>query len=366
MAVMARAANLRGFAALIDELGGDGASTLERFGIPPGAVDNDDAVIPGESIGWSLQIAAAELNCPDLGLRLAERQDDSVLGPLAVAMAHAETVGDAIACATRYLFVEHTGISLTLVPDPEGQSGTVAVNLRDPAEVSGFAQGIDLAAGSIHHALRRAAGGDYGLRTLLLPHPPLAPVHRYVEFFGTQVRFNAGTTLFRIPAEVLTRPIVGSNRTIRTMAMDYLARNYSELDKSMTARVRIAVEQIFMQSKPAIDVVAKMLSMHERSLQRALADEGTTFSEVLDGARRDATYRLLRETDMPMTEITTLIWLGEQSALTRAVRRWFGATPQQIRSAARADRRDAPRIMVSHNGSSLSFSSEPSVVHAAM
>ncbi|MEV6276964.1 hypothetical protein [Nocardia sp. NPDC051832] len=34
----------------------------------------------------------------------------------------------------------------------------------------------------------------------------------------------------------------------------------------------------------------------------------------------------------------SLIARGEQSALTRAIRRWFGATPQQVRGAARENR----------------------------
>ncbi|MEV6276336.1 AraC family transcriptional regulator [Nocardia sp. NPDC051832] len=359
MVVMTRAAGLRGYAELVDELGGDGVALLARFGITPAALDSDDALVSAESTGWALQIAAAELDCPDFGLRLAERQDSTVLGPLSIAIANAETIGDAIRCAARYLFVHHPGISVALVPDPEGRTGTVALNYRDPGEANGIVQGVDLAAATIHAGLRRAAGGDYGLRTVYLPHPPLAPARRYTEYFGAAVRFDAETTLFRIPSELLTRPVMGNDRTLRTIAMDYLARNYSELTKSMTARVRVAIDQSFTQGKPDIDVIAKVLAMHERSLQRALAEEGTTFSEVLDGARRDAAYRLLRETEMTMTEITILIGLGEQSALTRAVRRWFGATPQQVRAAARAERGHGPRVLVSRKGSALRFATGP-------
>ncbi|MFG1797746.1 AraC family transcriptional regulator [Nocardia sp. NPDC049149] len=351
---MARAASLRGYPALVAELGGDGERLLERFGITPAAVNDDDAVVPGEAIGWALQAAAAELDCPDFGLRLSSRQDDSVLGALSVAISNAATLGDAISCASKYLFVHHAGISLALVPDPENQPGVVAINLRDPGEANGFAQGIDLSAGSIHHRLRRAVG-DYGLRSIHLPHPPLAPAARYAEFFGAEVRFEASTTLLRIPADILNRPIPCSDQVLRTISMDYLARNYSEFGKSMTARVRITIDHNFTGTKPDIDDVAKRLSMHGRSLQRALADEGTTFSEVLDGARRDVTYRLLRETDMPMTEITALIGLREQSTLTRVVRRWFGATPQQVRNSARSERGGATRIQVAHKGNTLLF-----------
>ncbi|MFD6157815.1 AraC family transcriptional regulator [Nocardia sp. NPDC060256] len=355
MVVMTRAANLRGYPALVDELGGDGAAMLERFGITAAATDNDDAVVSGESVGWALEIAAAELGCSDFGLRLAERQLGTVTGPLAIAVANAATVGAAIACASRFLFTNHPGISIALIADPHQQPGTVAINFRDPAESNGFAQSIDLAAGNIHRALRQAVAGDYGPRSVHLPHPPLAPAARYVEFFSAEVFFDSATTLLRIPEELLARPISGSNATTYTMAMHFLTEKFSERDKSISVQVRVAIEGLITHARPDIDAVARTLSIHERTLQRALAAEGTTFTEILDGARRDAAYRLMCETDMPLSRITTLIGLREQSALTRAARRWFGATPQQIRRAARARRGGEAQVTVRHRDNSLSF-----------
>ncbi|APA96221.1 AraC family transcriptional regulator [Nocardia seriolae] len=341
MAVMARAASLRGYRELVDELGGDGLGLLRRFGLTPEAIESDDAVVSAEALGWALEIAAAELDCPDLGLRLADRQDADVLGLLAVAFTNATTVGEAIACASRFLSVQHAGVSIGLVPDPYGHNGILALNYRDTAELSQMSQGIDHAAGLIHRHLLRGAG-DYGLRTVHLPHPARAPRARYTEFFGADVCFDMPTTVFRIPAELLERPVIGGNPMLHKLAMDFLERNYPEPDRSMTTRVRVAIDRAFLESKADIDTVTRMLAVHERTLQRAPAAEGTTFTEVLDAARRDSTYRLLCETDLPMSRITTLIGLREQSALTRVVRRWYGITPQQVRSAARTRRANHP------------------------
>ncbi|MFI1919446.1 AraC family transcriptional regulator [Nocardia sp. NPDC020380] len=321
---------------MVDELGGDGAALLGRFGITPAALTNDDAIIPAESIGWVLEAAATELNCPDFDLRLAARQDIDVLGPLAVAVANAATIGDALEFAARFVFTHNGGISIGLIDDPEGQPGVIGLEYRDTAAATGFAQGVGLSAGTIHKTLRLIAGEDYGLHSIHLPHPPRAPERIYIEYFGAPVVFDSKYTVFRLSEDLPTRPITGSNQTLRTMSVDYLTRNYSDLDRTMSARVRVAIEQLITTAKPDIGTVARMLIMHERTLQRALAAEGTTFNEVLDITRRDTVYRLLRETDLPMSQITTLAGLREQSALTRVVRRWFGTTPQQIRNSARA------------------------------
>ncbi|MFB7718699.1 AraC family transcriptional regulator [Nocardia sp. NPDC056100] len=336
MAVMGRAAMLRGYRELVDELGGDGVALLRRFGITPEALDSDEAVVTAESMGWALEVGATELGCPDLGLRLAERQDFSVLGPLAVALLNAPTVGSALVCAQRYLFTQHAGLSIELCADPEHQPGMIAMNYRDIAEVSPFSHCIDHGAGLLHRLLCHSIGNPYGLRTVYLPHPPQAPASRYAEFFGAEVRFDMPTTLLRLPSEVLARPIFGSDPMLHTLAMDYLARNYSELDRTMTARVRLAIDRALLESTADIATVAQMLHTGPRTLQRALASEGTTFTAVLDTARRDATYRLLCETDLPMGRVTTLVGLREQSALTRVVRRWYGRTPQEIRTEGRA------------------------------
>ncbi|WP_280469799.1 AraC family transcriptional regulator [Nocardia brasiliensis] len=342
MAIMARAAGLRGYRQLADELGGDGAALLRRFGIAPEALDSDDAILTSESMGWALEIAATELACPDFGLRLAARQSLDVLGPLAVAMLNADTVGAALSCLQRYLFVQHAGLAIQLCPDPEQQRGMLALHYRDMAEVTSFSQGIDHGAGLVHRYLRHGVGGEYGLRAVHLPHTQRAPISRYLEFFGAEVRFDMPTTLFRFPGELLVRPLVDRDPMLHKLAMDYLARNYSELDQTMTARVRLAVDRALVESTADIATVADMLTIGERSLQRALAAEGTTFTAVLDTARRDATYRLLCETDLPMGRITALVGLREQSALTRVVRRWYGTTPQRLRTAAREGVRPGP------------------------
>ena len=93
MGSMVRAAGLRGLPGLIDELGGSGVALLARHGLDAAALDTDDAVIPSMAAGRVLEAAAAELDCPDLGLRLAARQDIAVLGPLAIAIENSATLG---------------------------------------------------------------------------------------------------------------------------------------------------------------------------------------------------------------------------------------------------------------------------------
>src|SRR3546814_1111161 len=94
MGAMIRAASLRGFVPLVEELGGDSGALLDRFGIPADALASDDSLLPLAAHDLMLDATAAELDCPDFGIRMAQFQDLSILGPLAIAIQACSTVAD--------------------------------------------------------------------------------------------------------------------------------------------------------------------------------------------------------------------------------------------------------------------------------
>ena len=68
--------------------------------LPP-LLDNEDALLPVAKLVRLLEDAARTLGVPDFGLRVAQAQDISVLGPVAVAIQNSPTVGEALQVASR-------------------------------------------------------------------------------------------------------------------------------------------------------------------------------------------------------------------------------------------------------------------------
>ncbi|WP_425486259.1 helix-turn-helix transcriptional regulator [Gemmatimonas groenlandica] len=79
-------------------------------------------------------------------------------------------------------------------------------------------------------------------------------------------------------------------------------------------------------------MIASTLVMSERSLQRRLADEQTSFQRVLDDTRQALTLQYLEDPSLPIGEVAFLTGFRDGSAFHRAVRRWTGRTPGQIRA----------------------------------
>ncbi len=337
-----RSAGLRGFRAAVAELGGDAEALADAAGLPRAALDADDLLVPERAVGRVLETAARDLGCPDLGLRVAARQDPGVLGPIALAARHSETVRDALECASRYLFVHAPSLELALVRDPYGARGVTAVRYGGPAPAArgdGHVgpQGTDLGLGLLHRALTSLVGGRYGLRTVELDHRPTAPLRTYEEFFGVPVRPARPEVLLRIPTSTLARPLHG-DAGVRQVALALLdAQEAPGGGSAWTPRVRGVLVQLLGTAAPEIEAVARVLGLHPRTLQRRLAEEGTTFGAVLDETRRSAALRWLTTTDVPLSQIAGLVGLSESSALTRCARRWWGAPPRDVRrGAARA------------------------------
>jgi AraC-like DNA-binding protein len=330
---LVRAAPLRGLPALVDELGGDGAALLARSGVPPDAPDNADAMVPAGTLARVLETAAAELGRPDLGLLLADRQDTGVLGPLAVALENSATLGDALDVASRFLFVASPVLRVARIPDPEGRPGVVGLLYAAAATSSApdSPQAVDLGLGLFHRIITLLHGGPYGLRSVLLPHPPLAPVSTYVEHFGTDVRFDREAAVLRVPAQLLSTALPGGNPLLRELALDYLDHHFTDPGHPVSDRVRLLLSRSLGSSSVPIGQVARLLNIPQRTLQRRLAAESTTFDAILDDVRRSTALRLITGTDLPLTQVTALVGLTEQSALTRAAHRWFGAGPRAMR-----------------------------------
>jgi AraC-like DNA-binding protein len=329
-----RSAALRGFRDAVTELGGDPEALAAAAGLVPHALDTDDLLVPDEAVAMTLEHAAATLRCPDLGLRVAARQDLGMLGPLAVAIQNSPTLGDALACTSRYLFVHGRSLSLTPVPDPYRARGVLGVRYGVDAARPVPAQAVDLGLGVLHRAITFLVGGGYGLRSVELPHRPVAPLASYEDFFGAAVRVNRPEAVLRVPRTMLEFSLTGVNDTLRRLAIAFLARQAPAPAATTAGRVRSALQQSLGTAAPDVGSVARLLSVHPRTLQRQLAAEGTAFGTILDEVRRQQAHRYLTTTDMPLTQVAALLGLSEQSALTRCCRRWWGCTPTAIRCGA--------------------------------
>lgn len=330
MTALIRAAALRGFEPLVADLGGDADGYLRRAGLDASVLRDDEALLPVERFAAALALAGGELGCPEIALRLAQRQDMEVLGPLAVVLESSPTVGEALHSAERFLFVHSSAAGVRLRPDPRGEPGVLAVELTP----SDLPLGLELGLGLLHRIASLITGGDYGLRGVHLPGPPAAPEAVYAEVFGVPVRFRTGAGLLRVPAHLPERRLRTGDELLHRMAVQHLETHATAHAATTSGLVHSVLSGSLGSNVPLIGTVAGLLGMHPRTLQRRLSAENTTFAQVLDDVRRDRAHRLIVTTELPFRQISALVGLSDQTAFTRACRRWFDCSPRELRRGA--------------------------------
>lgn len=332
MSSLIRATNLWGYADVVRELGADPRLLFARFHLPWGIEHEDDAFVPLEAFLRMLEATATELDCPDLGLRLARWQGLDILGPVAVIARNAQTLADGLGAIARYLYVHSPALHLSVEPAP----GTA--DLRFTYEVDGLdlpllRQGYELSMANGVRMIRLLGGPDAAPSAVSFPHEQLATDAAYADALGCPVRFGQPWTGFELPAALASRPIDRADPETRRIATMYLESVYLPSSASLSQRVVELARRLLPTGQCSVDAIADQLGMHPRTLQRSLADEGVRCQDLIDGERRDQAARYLAEPRLQLAQIAALLGYAEQSTLNRSCRRWFGQTPRAYRAA---------------------------------
>src|SRR5262249_7981625 len=97
-------------------------------------------------------------------------------------------------------------------------------------------------------------------------------------------------------------------------------------------RAREVIIRRLPDGEPRRDEIAAELCMSERTLQRRLEDEETSFGQLLDDTRRGLAEQYLRRLHLSLAPAAYLLGFTDQSSFFRACKRWFDVSPGQYRS----------------------------------
>lgn len=335
MSSLIQATSLWGFREVLHHLGADANAYLDRFGIPRGIDEREDEFISFTAYVSMLETIAVELNCPDLGLRLASFRGLDVLGPVAVIARNSQTVGKGIEEVARYLYVHSPAMRLARTSDPDDPDVAYTFTLTDRG-LPTVIQGYELSMAVVVRILHVLAGPDAAPASIHLPHPQQGFDEAYRDALRCPVRFDSAHCGFRLSAEIVARPIEGADPATRRLARRYLDARYVPPSSSVSERVADLARSLLPTGQCSIGAIAAEMALPPRTLQRRLTAESTSCQDVIDRERRRMATRYLADPAMSLSHVANLVGYTEQSALNRSCRRWFGMTPRQYRSTTAA------------------------------
>lgn len=190
---------------------------------------------------------------------------------------------------------------------------------------------------SIASISREVSTEDFKPVAVYFKHPAPGSTADHETSFGCPVHFESDKDALLVSSETLHTPNKLGDESISKFFDTHLEAELSKLedDVSLERRVRIQISRALSEGVPMISDVAAKLGMSGRTLQRRLADQGYSYQAVIDESRRQLAERLLQQTNYALAEITFMTGFSEQSAFTRAFKRWLGQTPRSYRSRFR-------------------------------
>ena len=161
--------------------------------------------------------------------------------------------------------------------------------------------------------------------------PKFIAAHK--EYFGCPVHFESDKDALLVSNETMRTPNKLGDDSISSFFDSHLLTELSKLsdDNLLDQQVRLHITQALSEGVPAISEVARLLGMSGRTLQRRLSELGYSYQSLVDESRRQLADRLLRQTNYSLAEIAFMTGFSEQSAFTRAFKRWKGQTPRSYR-----------------------------------
>lgn len=113
---------------------------------------------------------------------------------------------------------------------------------------------------------------------------------------------------------------------------DVLLGTRTELSGVSPLVVQLRAVLAGLGASPAVPAVAKALSLSQRTLQRRLAEQGTSFQQEVTRHRMEVAQRLMRESDAPLTAIAIDAGFASLAHFSAAFRKATGQSPTQWRA----------------------------------
>lgn len=264
---------------------------------------------------------------PGLPLFFGMAMRISAHGWLGFAALAAPTVRAAIEIAVRFAPTRTDALSLRL--DVSGNEARFV--LEERASLGSVRDAVLLAlVVGIEQIGRAITGADLpGRAELAFPKP--AYVDRFQELGAKKLVFDRPENALVFDAALLDLPLTMGDPQAMRLATDACEDELRRLarERALTRRVREVMwgDDRFL----SVDEAAQRLAVSSRTLKRRLADEGTSYSELVEDERRSRADALLADPGLSVEQVADRLGYSDLANFTRAYRRWTGRTPAASR-----------------------------------
>ena len=316
--------------------GQDLAPIFLQHGLSPALLADPEARLAHDTAAALWKQAEQLTGAADLGLQIAEAIQAGQFGAIDHAARTSATLGSGYGRLFRYYQVLHDLARTAMDTGPRHVvlSHQLPLPGGAPRAVSEFVLAAWLVTG------RQATGVHWSPIEVRFAHGEPADTARHRRLFGAPLRFNQVRSELVIDRALMELALLRADASLQPIVEAQLQMIHQRVPGDSHCNAIVDVVQRLIRDRlcdgePSLAAIAAQVHVSARTLNRRLADEGTTFRDLLTSVRLALARNHLAERRLAVAEIAFLLGFSEASAFHRAFRRWTGVTPAAWRSENR-------------------------------
>ena len=315
------------FIGFLDAVGSPVERWLQHARLPSSLLEDGEALVPAMSAYRFLEVAARHEQIDDFGAVVGQRSSSFDLGAYGAALRGATTVYEYLQLGTRLLGGHSSGTTIWL--EAEGAGLRVNQYLAGPPG-DGRCIGDLFTLVLTINTLRRFIGPDWCPTEVRLMAGTQKMLEEPAVFGDARLLTGQRHTSFTIPREMLQRLATGP-AAVSVSHCEAVSTDHCAMPNDFKGSVEQVIMSLMDDECPGMEVAADVAGMSPRTLQRRLAEAGTSYSDLVSASRLRAAKRWLAESTMPVAEIAARLGYREATNFARAFRRRTGASPAAYR-----------------------------------
>jgi AraC-like DNA-binding protein len=305
----------------LDASGADSDSLLAAHGLSRKLLSDPYEILPLTRYIVMFERAAELLNEPTLGLRIGRDLQLSELGPAGLVFQSSSTLK--MAMRKFSLAIESwQGATSMEVVQKRGAS-TWLYRITD-AQIWPRRQDAEFSISAMCSMLRLVRGPNWNPVEVYFEHPAPADVKPYTQMFRSAVRFGQVANGIMLKLQDLDASLRSADvhmaRMMERHAADLISRD--AIPHSLEDQVRDLVSRRLAREKLIVEDIAKDLGLSHRSLQRHLAQAGTSVRQIVRETRQRSIEALQEKGDLTQAALARAVGYADATVLWRATRTW--------------------------------------------
>ena len=321
---------VKGVADMLDAEGLDARALLVSAGIDPATLDVADGRLPTEKISRLWELAVERSGNPAIGLAQHQVVRPASFDVVGYTMMSSADLCTAFERLIRYLLILSDAFTMAIGKEDAGYRVTFELF---GGERPIPRQRMEFIVVTVIGFCRWISGRNVHPVAIESPYPAPADLAPYRAAFRCPVAFEAPRNSMLFAAADMVAPLPASNPVLAEMHERFAGDYLRHFDHAQTSyRAREVIIRKLPDGEPRRDDVAAELCMSERTLQRRLDEEATSFVQLLDDTRRDLAEQYLGRLHLSLAQTAYMLGFADQSSFFRACKRWFDVSPGQYRS----------------------------------